>query len=130
MKTLEELIQDALDHGIVDTREELPYVDVNGEWMALDGHKLRRFLTVALESARDTGCPRFTELPDGQVNVKMPTNIESLASGYCEARQCNTGVAHLKSNTGKVEVGFLQYDMVTNRNWFAVVADIQESLKV
>jgi hypothetical protein len=129
MKTLERLIQDALDHGIVDTREELPYVDVNGEW-GVDGPLLRRFLTVALRSAKDTGCPRFTNLPNGKVNVKIPTKIESLASGYCEARQCNTGVVHLKNNTGKVETGFLNYDMASERNWFTIVADIQASLKV
>jgi hypothetical protein len=125
MKTIEELIQEALDHGIVDTRNELPYM-INGEF-GVDGALLRRFLVTVLKSAKDTGCPHFTDLADGQVNVTIPLCVEARASGYYEARQDNTGEVTLLSVTGKTVRGHLAYDMVAPRNWFTIVADVQES---
>ena len=112
MKTIEELIQEALDHGIVDQQDELPYMDGNGEYMALDGYKLRRWLETVLKPARESKGCHYTELPDGKVNIVIPPNYFVSITGMIEARQDNTGAVRLVDVEGNAHKAMLDLNIV------------------
>jgi hypothetical protein len=126
MKTIEELIQEALDHGIVDTRDELPYLDVNGNYEDINGAKLRRFLETVLKPAKDTGCPHFTELPDGKVNAKIPPKFLVVLLGFTEARQDNTGAVTLTDVEGGKHTAILDLNIV-EMDWIDVCNAVEKN---
>lgn len=120
MKTVEELIQEAIDHGIVDQRDDLPYVNSNGNYEDIHGAKLRRWLEKVLKPARETQDRKvldgflgtlfkaerdaknvhYSELPDGVINIVVPPTFLVELTGFTEARQDNTGAITLTDVDG------------------------------
>jgi len=124
MKTLEELIQEALDQGIVDVREDLPYTDVNGEWCALDAHKIRRFLEIALKPD-EIDTQHYSELAEGVVKVTIPPSFFVDLLGYVEARQDNTGAVTLIDTKGGRHTAVLDQN-ISNMEWADICVGVEK----